>query len=106
MFYSIQINLVKFFYDLDNKKMSKNSKKLFNGVNVHRCMHNRDLPNWEWFTFNLQEKRCGRCIECLFENASKIKLKNNFKDCFLTNQFKSFISNNIYYKSLFVLLKI
>ncbi len=81
MFYSIQINLVKFFYDLD-KKMSKNSKKLFNGVNVHKCMHNTDLPNWEWFTFNLQEKRCGRCIECLFENASKRKLKNNFKELF------------------------
>jgi hypothetical protein len=37
------------------------------GKNVHVCMHNYDLPNWEWFEMQLLEKKCKKCIVCLLE---------------------------------------
>jgi hypothetical protein len=49
--------------------MSRITKKhkLFMGKNVHVCMHNYDLPNWEWFEMQLLEKKCKKCIVCLLE---------------------------------------
>jgi hypothetical protein len=56
----------------------KNKIKLFMGKNLHICMHNYDLPNWEWFKLQLLEKKCKKCIVCLLENKNNNKQRENF----------------------------